>query len=121
MRLFLPTPLTSNHQSATDPAETLAILLERIEQVLERLAKLESAVISTSEPRSPQAWYSPAAAAKALGLAEFTVRNYCRLGRIRGTKRLSGRGRFRAWTISHEELERVRREGLLPLQRQMLL
>ena len=47
----------------------------------------------------------------------FTVREWCRLGRIRAAKKGSGRGRYRAWVIGHAELLRFEREGLLPIQR----
>jgi len=41
------------------------------------------------------------------------VRNYCRLGRLRAAKKRSGRGAHPEWVLSHEELERYRKEGLL--------
>jgi hypothetical protein len=53
--------------------------------------------------------------ARLLGKAEFTVREWCLLGRIRAEKRQSGRGAFPAWVIAHEELLRYQKEGLLPL------
>ena len=97
--------------------DLLAVLVKRTEEVLDRLTKLETALASVSNCRNAQDWYSTAAAAKALGLAEFTVRNYCRLGRIRGEKKGSGRGRYQSWVVPHAEIERVQREGLLPLCR----
>lgn len=60
-------------------------------------------------------YYSPAEAAKVLGKAEFTVREWCRLERVRAHKRKSGRGRSLEWVIAHEELLRIQREGLLPV------
>ena len=59
-------------------------------------------------------WYTTAEAAEALGKAEFTVREWCRHGRVNAAKRRSGRGKYCSWVISHEELQRLRREGLLP-------
>lgn len=121
MRSFLPTNLPGSYQPPSATAgdtDVLAILLNRTDEVLERLAKLEAAVIASgAEQEKAQDWYSTAAAAKFLGLAEFTVRNYCRLGRIRGAKKGSGRGKYQSWVVSHAEIERVRREGLLPLCR----
>jgi hypothetical protein len=49
-----------------------------------------------------------------LGKAEFTVREWCRLGRIRAGKKTCGRGSASEWIVSHAELTRVRNEGLLP-------
>lgn len=60
-------------------------------------------------------YYSPAEAATVLGKAEFTVREWCRLERVHAQKRRSGRGRSLEWVISHEELQRIQREGLLPV------
>lgn len=56
----------------------------------------------------------PGEVAAALGRAEFTVREWCRLGRVRAEKKKSGRGPAGEWIVSHAELTRVRNEGLLP-------
>jgi transposase len=59
-------------------------------------------------------FYSTDEVAEILDKAEFTVREWARRGRINAQKRRSGRGRYRSWVISHEELKRIEREGLLP-------
>ncbi|HEY2739630.1 MAG TPA: helix-turn-helix domain-containing protein [Thermoanaerobaculia bacterium] len=59
-----------------------------------------------------QASYSTHEFAKLVGLSDWTVRNYCRLGRLRARKKRSGRGAHPEWVLDHEELERFRREGL---------
>jgi hypothetical protein len=64
--------------------------------------------------RRVQDFYSPAEAAAFLGKAEFTVREWCRLGRVNAQKRRSGRGRSLEWAIAHAELLRIQKEGLLP-------
>jgi hypothetical protein len=65
--------------------------------------------------RAVKEWYSTAEVAEELGRAEFTVREWCRQGRVNAQKKGSGRGRYQSWVICHEELLRLRREGLLPL------
>ena len=78
----------------------------RIERMLERL---------TADANEPaQAYYSTADIARLLGKAEWTVREWCRLGRVHCEKRASGRGASKEWMISHEELCRIKSEGLLP-------
>jgi hypothetical protein len=64
--------------------------------------------------RRVQEFYSPAEAAEFLGKAEFTVREWCRLGRVNAQKRRSGRGRSQEWVLAHAELLRIQKEGLLP-------
>lgn len=80
----------------------------------ERLNRIEEALRMLLQQRVEQAYYSTADAAKFLGKAEFTVREWCRHGRIRAEKRSCGRGNSKEWMISHHELERIRAEGLLP-------
>jgi hypothetical protein len=82
--------------------------------VLERLERIETTLAALVEKQVVKDFYSTGEAAKFLRLAEFTVRNYCRLGRINGEKKGSGRGKFQSWVISHKELQRVLKEGLLP-------
>ena len=84
-------------------------------EIVERLDRIEAALAVLIEQRTMKDWYTTEEAAKILGKAEFTVRNYCRLGRIRGEKKSSGRGKFQSWAISHDELMRIQKEGILPI------
>jgi hypothetical protein len=85
--------------------------------VEERLARIEQLLTTLVEKQTIKDWYGTEEAAQILGKAEFTVREWCRLGRIRAEKRRSGRGKFQSWVISHAEIQRIQREGLLPLRR----
>lgn len=85
-------------------------------ELTDRLERIESALQTLLQQRIVQKAYSTSDAAQILGKAEFTVREWCRLGRVRATKRASGRGRSLEWMIPHEELERIQAEGLLPLK-----
>ncbi|MBI1349441.1 helix-turn-helix domain-containing protein [bacterium] len=60
-------------------------------------------------------WYDIDEFARLVGKAPFTVREWARHGRIRAEKRKSGRGAYAAWVVSHAELQRYQREGLIPL------
>jgi hypothetical protein len=66
-------------------------------------------------PTSTKEAYSPAEAAKLLGRRPYTVREWCRLGRIKAKKRPCGRGAATSWEISHGEIERIQNHGLLPI------
>jgi hypothetical protein len=83
----------------------------------ERLRRIESLLAALVERETIKKWYSTDEFARLVGKAEFTVREWARLGRIRAEKRRSGRGAFQAWVISQDELQRYRREGLLPQAR----
>lgn len=85
-----------------------------IEQLTERLDRIESTLIMLLKQQAKKDWYGTDEVAAILGRDSFTVREWARLGRIRAEKRRSGRGRYRSWAISHEELLRIEREGLLP-------
>ena len=84
------------------------------DELLARLAKIETLLASLVEQRTVKEWYSTAEVAAILGKAEFTVREWCRLGRAKAAKKKSGRGPASEWIISHDELTRIRNEGLLP-------
>src|SRR5262245_58340102 len=84
------------------------------DEVLTRLAAIELLLETLVAERTVKEWYSTAEVAVILGRAEFTVREWCRLGRVRAEKKKSGRGPASEWIISHAELTRVRNEGLLP-------
>lgn len=80
--------------------------LENIERMLARLLATRDVV---------QEYYSTSDVAQVLRKAEWTVREWCRLGRVNATKRVCGRGSAQEWMISHSELERIRSHGLLPI------
>ena len=79
--------------------------LERIEQMLQLLV----------QQRTVKEWYSTTEVAQFLGRAEYTVREWCRLGRIHASKRQYARGAYPEWRIGHDELTRIENEGLLPI------
>jgi hypothetical protein len=81
--------------------------------VEERLEELRSMVLLLVDRQQVREWYTTEEFARAVGKAEFTIREYCRLGRLRAMKRQSGRGAHTAYAISHEEWQRYQREGLL--------
>lgn len=83
----------------------------------ERLEKIEAMLGVLVERQTVRDWYTTEQVAQLVGKAEFTVREWCRLGRLKAEKRMSGRGAYPAWVIGHAELLRYQREGLLPWRR----
>lgn len=85
------------------------------EALLERLDRIETLLHDLVAERTVKDWYTVAEVSEILGKAEFTVREWCRLGRVYASKRACGRGLSQEWIIAHEELTRIRNEGLLPM------
>jgi hypothetical protein len=79
----------------------------------ERLEKIETMLGVLVERQQVREWYSVEEFARIVGRAEFTCREWCRTRRITAEKKHSGRGAHASWVISHEELQRYQREGLL--------
>jgi hypothetical protein len=93
---------------------TVDVPAEQFGQLLARLDKIEATLELLVQQRAIKDFYTTAEVAALLGKAEFTVREWCRLGRVHAHKQGSGRGRHQAWVIAREELQRLQREGLLP-------
>lgn len=91
------------------------VLAEGIQELLQRVTRIEAAMEVLVSQRLLKDWYATDEAAEILEKAPFTVREWCRLGRIRAEKRACGRGSTREWMISREELERIQNHGLLPV------
>ncbi len=81
----------------------------------ERLERIEAALRILVSQKTVKDLYTTAEVAEILGKAEFTVREWARLGRVVARKRPCGRGNSTEWVIPHDELERIRNEGLLPV------
>jgi hypothetical protein len=85
-------------------------------EIDERLSRIEALLHALVERQPVKDWYTTGEFARVVGKAEFTVREWCRHGRVCADKRSSGRGAYPAWVVSHQELRRYQREGLLPHQ-----
>lgn len=92
----------------------MEVLIANMQRMSERMAAMEAALNTLVHEKTVKDWYSTAEIAELLGKAEFTVREWCRLGRIHAEKRQSGRGPHAAWVVSREELQRYYRNGLIP-------
>jgi hypothetical protein len=79
----------------------------------ERLDRIEARLLLLCERCEPKAYYSVEEFARLVGREPLTCREWCRRGRVQATKKQSGRGAHAAWAISHDELQRYQREGLL--------
>ncbi len=82
--------------------------------VEERLEKIESLLVALVERQTVKDFYEIEEFARLVAKSCFTCREWCRLGRIRAEKKLSGRGAYARWVVPHAELLRYQREGLLP-------
>lgn len=113
--------LEGNEQVAQQKVETTiaALLAETVAALGSRLEVIESHVrevrskLDNNVPRKE--WYTVSEVAETLGRAEFTVREWCRIGRVYASKRACGRGPTQEWIIADTEIDRIRNEGLLPM------
>lgn len=80
---------------------------------LERLDRIEAMLTTLIQQQTIKDMYTTEEVAQILGRQPFTVREWCRLGRVRAQKRACGRGLSKEWVISHAELQRIKNEGLL--------
>ena len=96
--------------------DVLVAEMDLLHDLRNRMGRLEEALGVLIDQRTVKDWYTTSEVGEILGKAEFTVREWCRLRRIHAEKRNSGRGPHAAWVISHQEMQRFQREGLLPLQ-----
>lgn len=82
-------------------------------QIEERLAAVTENAPAVNSTR--REYYGVAEFAKLVGKSEYTVREWCRLFRIKAEKCESGHGDYKAWKIPADELTRYRDHGLLKL------
>ena len=85
--------------------------------MFDRLERLQSTVEALVKRQAIKEWYTTEEVAQIVEKAEFTVREWCRQGRVHAEKKGSGRGKYQSWVISNDELQRLQREGILPVKR----
>ena len=98
---------TRDQPTAPRPAEST---------ITEQLSRIEAKLDSIIDQQQVKDFYSTSDVARIMERSEFTVRQWCRLQRVHAQKRPCGRGRSQEWMITHQELQRIQSEGLLPLQ-----
>jgi len=90
---------------------------ERLGNIEAILNPIQQMLIVLVERQMVKEYYSVEEFAARVGRECYTVREYCRLGRLKADKKQSGRGKYPLWVISHAELLRYEKSGLLPIQR----
>jgi hypothetical protein len=125
-----PLPICSSNNLTVELGQASSDRLERLEAVLDGIAAIlirvqeqqDAATAMLTElrdfvvtQRTIKNWYSPVEVAEILGKKPYTVREWCRLQRVKARKRPTGRGDADEWEISHDELERIKNNGLLPI------
>ena len=85
--------------------------------VEERLDSIETMLMILVERQTVKEYYTVEEFAALVGRECYTVREWCRLGRIRADKKQSGRGKYPSWAIPHAEMLRYEKSGLLSIQR----
>lgn len=91
--------------------------LAPLQGLREDLEQVKASICLLLQERVTRAWYTPSELAILLGKSDYTVREWCRLGRIHAQKLPHGRGNEGEWRIAQEEVDRYREQGLLPLTR----
>jgi transposase len=81
--------------------------------LFEQLTRIETALETLVREKTIKDWYSTAEVATILGKSDYTVLEWCRLSRVSAIKKAHARGAHPEWLISHQELQRLRNEGLL--------
>jgi hypothetical protein len=86
--------------------------------LLQVVRELQSQLSTFNLPRQRE-WHTVEQFAELVNREPFTVREWCRHGRIHANKKGRGPAKNRAWAIPTSELLRFEREGLLPIQRRI--
>jgi hypothetical protein len=106
-----------------EPESLLALFGEALAPLVDQLriiqAQLAAMAGEATKAVIVKEYYSTVEVAKLLGKRPYTVREWCRLGRINAEKANFGRGQDDEWRISHQELTRIQNEGLLRLKREV--
>ena len=89
--------------------DRLDYLIRQVDQLGGRIDALETHLRAVVVSRLEKDWYTTDEVAVLTGRAPWTVREWCRLGRIRAKKS----PRSDKWVVSKLELKRLLNDGLL--------
>ena len=80
-----------------------------MDDILDRLVRIEALLATLIDRQVVRDWYNTEQFAAAVGKAEFTVREWCRLGRIEAEKYRTQSGGANLWVIRFCLVSRVGR------------
>ena len=113
-KLFVGNPPSNDAEAKSEnQSDSLARLEARLvglEHFLERILSTVTAKVMVKD------WYSTTELAQLLNRRPYTVREWCRLGRVNASRTHAGRREVEEWRVSHQELQRIQNEGLLPIK-----
>ena len=108
------------------PSDELVSFLEKVDVTISKIMSLEerfgemevaiAEIHAATNKHLAKEFYLVHESAEIVNRRPFTVREWCRNGRLWAKKTPKG-GDLGAWRISHEELIRYQNEGLLPERR----
>lgn len=115
MSLQLLAPSLDRRESPEDTVATLGIKMDQVLDLLRRMADVPPISAPSSTLPPGKSFLETSEFAEAVGRRAFTVREWCRLGRVNAVKVGAGPKSLERWRISAAELARFRADGLLPL------
>jgi hypothetical protein len=105
------------NQPMTHIKETLPMIAEPHPEVMSQLAEMRQLLIQIqgmiANPTETRESYTVEEVASLLSKNAYTVREWCRHGRINASKRVERRGGAELWSISSAEVTRIKDDGLL--------
>lgn len=123
-RLGRPHGMTARPQGAANAPPDMAEDSDWLDAIRREMALLQDAqreeMLNTlraefrPRPAGTRHSYSVDEVATMLGKTPYTVREWCRAGRLHASKRQERRGGAERWSIAAEELARYQDDGLLP-------
>jgi hypothetical protein len=112
-----------SRQLSFQPELLLALFDEALAPLVDQLRKIQAQLAAMAGEATKativKEYYTTVEIANLLGKRPYTVREWCRLGRVNAEKANFGRGQDDEWRISHQELTRIQNEGLLRLKREV--
>lgn len=104
--------ILETEEAASELLSRFHLLEDRLQDLARQLGRVYELVAAKVVVKE---LYTTAEVAHLLNRRPYTVREWCRHGRIHAVKTHAGRGEEEEWRIGHEELTRIQNEGLLPL------